>query len=171
MEHFAEDLFSFWSINECSPSWSGPRNPVEAYQYSNPIHLSQNVQPLLWTKMLSEAPNGAPKTVCSSGNIVYFWISWITAKQHVWPKTFDKCLCNIALSLHSPVLCSLWQFIFQSVIKLIKFKISVLILRGTSDLCPGYLIGQLKATNENQRQQFSSLLEQSILQLHKISLI
>lgn len=161
MEHFTEDPSSLWSISECSPSWPGPRNPIPALSILKPHPLSHHVQSPLWTKMLFEAPNSSPRTVCSSGKHFCAFDSAGSQWQNVSGlKTFDQCLCNIALSLHSPVLCSLWQFILQSVIQL---KTSVLTIGGTSDLCPGYLIDQLKATDENQCQQFSSLLEQSIL--------
>lgn len=132
------------------------------YLYSNPTSLSYHVQPLLWLKCCLRLPI-APLNSQQQWETFCAFESAASWQYNIWSKTFDECLCNIALSLHSPIFGSLRQFILQSVI---KFKISVLTLRGTSDLCPGYLIDQLKATNENQCQQCSSLLEQIILQLH-----
>lgn len=67
MIRFTEDLFSLWPISECSPHDLVWGIQFKHHQYSNPTLLSHHVQPRLWTKILSEAPNSFPRTVCSSG--------------------------------------------------------------------------------------------------------
>lgn len=154
------------TINQILNSWLSDSSPVGTSHIATSALLSPPQHYCHHLSITVTTSVGTGGSFCSGEQGLGFSYSHIydaSARLQQYnisgPNIFDKWLCNISSSLHSPALCSLCLFPLQNII---RFKTPVPAFGGTSDLCSGYLKDQLKPTNENPCQLLSSPVVESL---------